>query len=83
MVDKQALKTNKLRGSKKGVSGHHIRYKEKDGYDWVVYVTKGEHFCLSRLNWYTKKRVGKGVLIALSQFVADNIGRATDLEKEL
>jgi len=83
LVDKQALKTNKIRARKTGVSGHHIRYKEKDGYDWVVYVTKGEHWCLSRLSWYTKKRVGKGVLIALSQFVADNLGRAIDLEKEL
>ena len=66
---------------KTGISGHHIRYKERDGYDWVVYVTRGEHFCLSRLAWYTKKRVGKGVLTALAQFVADNIGRAIDLEK--
>ena len=65
-----------------GISGHHIKYKDKDGYDWVVYVTKGEHWCLSRLSWYTKKRIGKGVLIALAQFVADNLGRATDLEKE-
>ena len=83
MVDKMPLKTKKIQGKKSGISGHHIKYKDRDGYDWVVYVTKGEHFCLSRLSWYTKKRVGKGVLIALAQFIADNLGRAVDLEKEL
>lgn len=74
--------TKKAGQQPSGISGHHIRYKEKDGYDWVVYVTKGEHAALSRLSWYTKKRVGKGLLTALAQFIADNVGRAVDLEKQ-
>lgn len=67
----------------KGLTLHHIRYKEKDGYDWGVYVRKGEHRALTLLGIYTKKSIGKGVLIALAQFIADNLGRAVDLEKEL
>jgi len=73
--------TGKPVGGHSGVSRHHVRYLEKDGYEVIVNVTKGEHLVLSRLSWYTKKRVSKGVLTALAQFVADNIGRAIDLEK--
>jgi hypothetical protein len=82
LVDKMPLKTKKIRTRKTGVSDHHVKYLDKDGYDWIVQVTKGEHFCLRRLAWYTKKRIGKGALIALAQFIADNIGRAVDLKKE-
>jgi uncharacterized protein involved in tellurium resistance len=81
LVDKQALKTKKLAKGKKGVSEHHVRYKEKDGYDFTVNVTKGEHLVLTRLNWYTKKHVSRGLINALIIFCLDNWDRCEELKK--
>ena len=65
--------------SKPVVQRHHIKYLSRDGYEWTVNVTKGEHLVLSRLSWYTKRRVSKGLLVALATFVGENILRAEEL----
>ena len=57
------------------VQGHHISYDPAV----VVGVTKGEHLVLTRLQWYCKKQVSRGLITALKVFVALNESRAKEL----
>ena len=41
---------------KRIVQRHHIKYKDKDGYDWVVPMYKGEHMIITRMNWQKSGR---------------------------
>lgn len=76
MVDKQALKTNKLQGQKKVVTqSHHVSYDP----EVVVRVRKCEHLVLTRLQWYCKKQVSQGLLTALKVFIALNEPKAKEL----
>jgi len=51
---------------------HHIAYEP----EITVKITKGEHNILTKLNWYTKKYVSKGFIMALKAWLALNEGRA-------
>ena len=62
------------------IQGHHISYENPE---WVVYITKAEHLVLTRLGWYTKKRVSQGLITALLQFCLENYKRAESLGEEV
>ena len=61
------------------IQGHHVCYDP----EWVVYITKAEHLVLTRLGWYTKKRVSQGLITALLQFCLENYKRAESLGEEI
>ena len=60
---------------KKVVQQHHIAYEP----EIVVYVRKGEHLILTRMQWYCRKTVSKGFIQALKVFVANHENIAVDL----
>ena len=64
---------------KKAIQVHHIKYKKKDGRDWKVRVFKGEHYILTRIQWYCKKRVSKGFIIALKNFIKERKWESEEL----
>ena len=59
------------------IQEHHITYTPPR----TVIVYRGEHFVLSQLQW--RKRVSKGLLEALEQFIIDNKEEAFELKKEV
>lgn len=59
------------------VQRHHITYEPER----VVYITKGEHLILTRMQWFCKKIVSKGFITALRQFIKDNASRSEDLKE--
>lgn len=90
MVDKMPLKTNELAKPKKGVGNvvlerkatkdpvvqsHHISYDP----EVVVRIRKCEHLVLTRLQWYCKKQVSRGLITALKVFIALNESKAKEL----
>ena len=80
MAAKTRPATKKTTKPKKPIiQAHHIYYQKKDGFDWVVNVTKGEHKILTLLQWYTKKRLSLGFMKALGEFMAANYKRAKEL----
>lgn len=66
---------------KRVVQEHHIKYKERDGKDQTVLVWKGEHQILTLITLYTKVRVSKGFVKALSIWLKENRKRATKISK--
>lgn len=64
--------------AKRIIQEHHISYDPPV----TVYVGKGEHRVLTLIQWYTKKFVSLGFIIALETFVAQNRHRAIKLPKE-
>lgn len=58
------------------VQKHHITYEPER----VVYIYKGEHWVLTRLQW--RKKVSKGFLEALRQYIKDTRGIAVNLRRE-
>jgi len=67
---------------KQTIQRHHIKYKEKDGHDWVVTVFKGEHQILTKMQWYCRKKVSKGFITALRYFICTREPYAIDLEEK-
>ena len=61
------------------INVHHLIYTEKEGQEVTVRVRKGEHLCLTRLDWYTRKTVSKGLIKALKVYVALNEDRAEEV----
>jgi hypothetical protein len=71
-------KTNhKKHPCKTVVQPHHLRYKEKDGYDWIEPVFKGEHWLISMLNY--RKNISEGCLITLQDYITRNQNKAAKL----
>jgi hypothetical protein len=74
LVDKQALKTNKIQGQKQGVSdgrqGHHTRYGSPDE-ELVLRVRRGEHDVLTRLRRYCRKQMTEEFALNLLYEVLD------------
>jgi hypothetical protein len=62
------------------VQEHHIRYPNDPRGEWKVIVYKGEHFVLTRLQW--RRRISKGFIEALENFIAENKPFAVTLKKE-
>jgi len=46
---------------------------------WIVRVFKGEHWILTQMSRFTQKKVSKGFLTAINQFLEENKGRATEI----
>ena len=66
---------------KRIVQRHHIKYKDKDGVDWVVRIYKGEHWAITQLQ--RRKYISKGFITSLKEWIKDNEVFAVDLEEEL
>lgn len=64
------------RSKKRVVQRHHITYEPER----VVFVYKGEHWVLTRLQW--RKRVSEGFIEALEQYIKDKRSIAVNLEQE-
>ena len=64
---------------KQVVQDHHIIYDEKPGQEVVAPVYKGEHLVLTKLNWYTRKKVSKGLIKSLKVYIALNEDRAEEV----
>ena len=65
------------------VQEHHIIYghpDHKSQKDVVVYITKGEHGVLTKIQWWCKNNVSKGFITALKVWIALNEYRAVDME---
>jgi hypothetical protein len=62
----------------KTVQRHHISYDP----EVTVFITKGEHLILTRMQWFCRRVVSKGFLKALTVFIRANKDRAIDLEGE-
>ena len=62
---------------------HHLVYPspEHPEQEWTERIYKGEHLCLTRMDWYTRKTVSKGFLTCLEVFIARNRNRATELKE--
>ena len=59
---------------------HHIIYDEKPGQEVTANVYKGEHLCLTRINWYTRNKISKGFIKSLKVFIALNEDRAEEIK---
>lgn len=57
------------------IVNHHITYDP----EWVVTIYDGEHMVLTRLHW--RKRVSRGFITALKQWIKENENKATVLSK--
>lgn len=62
------------------IQKHHIKYKERDGEDFIVPIFKGEHQILTKMQWYCRKKVSKGFITALSHFIETRKKEAVDLD---
>jgi hypothetical protein len=62
----------------KTVQRHHISYNP----EVTVFITKGEHLILTRMQWFCKRIVSSGFLKALTVFIRANKDRAIDLTGE-
>jgi hypothetical protein len=61
------------------IQRHHITYDP----EYVVYVTKGEHKILTLMQWYCRKTVSDGFILALQKFLIENSNRAINLEENM
>jgi hypothetical protein len=63
------------------INAHHIVYPspEHPEQECIVRVRKCEHLVLTRLQWYCKKQVSRGLLTALKVFIALNESRAKEV----
>lgn len=52
---------------------HHIYYEEKNGKDLVVKVFRGEHYILTKMQQFSRKKVSKGFLYALREFIDNQV----------
>lgn len=62
---------------------HHIIYGS-DGHpeqEWKVPVWAGEHLTYSRMTWYTRKEVSKGLIRSLEFFILRNKDRAVEIKE--
>ena len=85
------MRTRKIRKSsggrlvakKKIVNRHHNIYPSEDHpeQEWIEVLGKGEHLAYSRLCWYTRKHISKGLIRTLEFFILRNKDRAKDLEE--
>lgn len=62
------------------IQKHHIKYKEKDGEDWIVPIFKGEHQILTKIQWYCRKKTSLGFITALRYFIDKRENEAIDLK---
>ena len=67
---------------KRIINKHHIIYPSSDHpeQELVVPVFAGEHEIISKLSWYTRKSVSKGLIKHLKFFILLNEDRAQDLQ---
>lgn len=77
LVNSKAKGSRKKKPCKTVVQPHHLRYLEKDGYDWIEPVFKGEHWIISMLNY--RKNISEGCLITLQDYITRNQNKATKL----
>ena len=68
-------KRKRRRSRKSIVQGHHISYDPEVKVD----VFKGEHSILSRMQWYCRKKVSKGFIEALKDFIKKREDTAVEL----
>ena len=63
------------------IQGHHAIYPspEHPEQEVIVRVRKCEHLVLTRLQWYCKKQVSRGLITALKVFITLNEDRAKEL----
>jgi len=68
--------------SKKIINRHHIIYPSRDHpeQEWVEPMWKGEHACYSRMCWYTRKHISKGLIRTLEFFILRNKDRAEEIK---
>jgi len=57
------------------IQKHHISYDP----EVTVSLRKCEHLVLTRLQWYCKKQVSRGLITALKVFIALNEDRAKEV----
>jgi hypothetical protein len=57
------------------IQAHHISYDP----EVVVKLRKCEHLVLTRLQWYCKKQVSRGLITALKVFIALNEDKAKEV----
>ena len=64
----------------KVIQNHHLIYENKEHKQEEVVepVFKGEHEILSKMAWYTRKKVSKGFIKSLKLFILLNEDRAED-----
>jgi hypothetical protein len=75
-MGKGETKKASQRPSRKAViQVHHISYDPEE----TVRLRKCEHLVLTRLSWYTKKQVSRGLIRALKVFIALNEDRAKEV----
>lgn len=67
---------------KRIVNRHHLIYSSEDHpeQEWVEKLFKGEHLALSRLIWWTRKSISKGLIRSLEFFILRNKDRAKEIE---
>lgn len=70
-----------MRKRRRVIQEHHIKYREKDGYDETVFIYKGEHQILTLMGLYTKKSVSNGFVYALKRWLLENEHRGVNLTK--
>ena len=62
---------------KRVVQRHHIKYKEKDGVEWVVLIYKGEHWAITQLQRRT--HISKGFIESLKYWISQHEEGAINL----
>lgn len=67
---------------KRIVNKHHVVYpsEKHPEQEWVEPMWKGEHQAFSRLCWYTRKTISKGLIKALKFFILRNEDRAEEIK---
>jgi len=66
---------------KRVIQSHHIIYAAPDHpeQEVIVKLFKGEHLMATRLQWYCRRRVSKGLIKLMKVFIAINEDRAEDI----
>ena len=68
-------RASKVSGKSPVIQNHHVSYDP----EVVVRIRKCEHLVLTRLQWYCKKQVSRGLITALKVFIALNEDKAKEL----
>jgi hypothetical protein len=71
----QASKRKRKRSRKVVIQKHHVTYSP----EVTVIIFRGEHEVLSKMQWYCRKKVSKGFIEALKDFIKKNEAKAVEL----
>ena len=73
--------TKRSAGKARVIQAHHIIYAAPDHpeQEVIVRLFKGEHLMATRLQWYCRRKVSRGLIKLMKVFIALNEDRAEEI----